>query len=42
MIKTNYHTHTNFCDGKTTAEKMVTSAFKTLLMVEGFDDAHQS
>ena len=28
MIKTNFHTHTTFCDGKNTAEEMVEAAIK--------------
>lgn len=36
MIKTNYHTHTNFCDGKTTAEKMVISAIEKKFDILGF------
>lgn len=28
MIKTNFHTHTTFCDGKNTAEEMVISAIE--------------
>lgn len=28
MIKTNFHTHTTFCDGKNTAEEMVLSAIE--------------
>ena len=36
MIKTNYHTHTNFCDGKTTAEKIVTSAIEKKFDILGF------
>lgn len=28
MIKSNFHTHTNFCDGKNTAEEMILSAIE--------------
>ena len=36
MIKSNYHTHTNFCDGKSTAEEMVKSAIEKNLIFLGF------
>lgn len=36
MIKSNYHTHTNFCDGKSTAEEMVKSAIEKKFDIFGF------
>lgn len=36
MIKANYHTHTQFCDGKSTAEEMVTAAINAGLETLGF------
>ena len=35
-IITNYHTHTNFCDGKDTAEKMAESAYNKGVSILGF------
>ena len=32
-MKTNYHTHTNFCDGKNTPEEIVLAAIEA-----GFDE----
>lgn len=36
MIRTNYHTHTQFCDGKNTAEEMVLAAIKNDIKILGF------
>lgn len=36
MIKTNYHTHTIFCDGKNTVEEMVLSAIEKNFDILGF------
>ena len=36
MIKTNYHTHTSFCDGKSTAEQMILSAIDKKFDILGF------
>ncbi len=36
MIKTNYHTHTNFCDGKNRAEEMLLSAIQKKFDILGF------
>ena len=36
MLKTNYHTHTTFCDGKNTAEEMVNAAIKANFDILGF------
>ena len=36
MIKTNYHTHSIFCDGKNTAEEMVLSAIEKDFSILGF------
>lgn len=36
MIISNYHTHTQFCDGKSTAEEMVVSAINKGFSVLGF------
>lgn len=36
MLKTNYHTHTNYCDGKATAEKMIESAIDKKFDIFGF------
>jgi len=36
MIISNYHTHTSFCDGKSTAEEMVVSAINKGFSVLGF------
>ena len=36
MIKTNYHTHTEFCDAKNTAEEMVISAMEKGISILGF------
>ena len=36
MILTNYHTHTNFCDGKEEPETMVQEAIACGLSVLGF------
>lgn len=35
MIKTNYHTHTNFCDGKGSPEEIITSAIEKGFSVLG-------
>ncbi|MBR7064466.1 MAG: histidinol-phosphatase [Treponema sp.] len=35
-MKTNYHTHTNFCDGKNSAEEMVISAIEKKIDILGF------
>ena len=36
MIKTNYHTHTEFCDAKNTAEEMVIAAMEKGISILGF------
>ena len=36
MIKTNFHTHTTFCDGKNTAEEVVLSAIEKGFSAIGF------
>ncbi len=36
MIKTNYHTHTTFCDGKNTAREMVEAAIEKNFDILGF------
>ena len=36
MIKTNFHTHTEFCDAKNTAEEMVIAAIKKEISILGF------
>ena len=36
MIRTNYHTHTEFCDGKNTAEEMVLAALEKNISILGF------
>ena len=36
MIKTNYHTHTEFCDAKNTAEEMVLAAIEKNFSILGF------
>lgn len=36
MIKTNFHTHTNFCDGKSSAEQMIISAIEQNFDILGF------
>lgn len=36
MIKTNYHTHTEFCDGKNTTEEMVLAAIEKNISILGF------
>ena len=36
MIKTNYHTHTVFCDGKNSLEEMITAAAAAKFSVFGF------
>ena len=36
MIKSNFHTHTNFCDGKSSPEKMVQSAIEKHFDILGF------
>lgn len=36
MIRTNYHTHTQFCDGKNTAEEMILSAIENNIGILGF------
>lgn len=36
FIKTNYHTHTNFCDGKCSAEDMVKAAIEKKFDILGF------
>ena len=36
MIKTNFHTHTDFCDGKNTPEEMVLSAIEKGIQILGF------
>lgn len=36
MLKTNYHTHTTYCDGKNTAEEMVLSAIDKHFDILGF------
>ena len=36
MIKTNFHTHTTFCDGKNTPEEMVQSAIEKGFSSLGF------
>jgi len=42
MIRCDYHTHTNFCDGKNTAEEMVAAAIKLGMDEIGFSShAHQ-
>ncbi len=38
MIKTNFHTHTNFCDGADTAEDMVLTAIEKGFTHLGFSD----
>lgn len=35
-LKTNYHTHTNFCDGNDSAEKMILSAIEKHFDILGF------
>lgn len=35
-LKTNYHTHTSFCDGKSTAEEMVKAAIQKKFDILGF------
>lgn len=36
FIKTNYHTHTNFCDGKFSAEEMIWAAIDSNIKILGF------
>ena len=36
MIKTNYHTHTTYCDGVNTAEEMIQSAIEKRFSILGF------
>ena len=36
MIKTNYHTHSTFCDGKNTPEEMVLKAIEDNFDILGF------
>lgn len=36
MLKTNYHTHTNYCDGKNTPEEMVKEAIERGFDILGF------
>lgn len=36
FIKTNYHTHTNFCDGKFSAEEMIWAAIDHKINILGF------
>lgn len=36
MIKTNYHTHSTYCDGKNTLEEMVLSAIQKKIDILGF------
>lgn len=36
MIRTNYHTHTEFCDGKNSAEEMVETAIAKNISILGF------
>ena len=36
FIKTNYHTHTNFCDGKFSAEEMIWAAIDRNIKILGF------
>ena len=36
MLKTNYHTHSTFCDGKDTPEEMVKTAIEKGFDVIGF------
>lgn len=35
-MKTNYHTHTNFCDGKNSAEEMILAAIEKNFSILGF------
>ena len=36
MIKTSFHTHTTFCDGKNTPEEMVVAAIEKGFVALGF------
>lgn len=36
MLKTNYHTHTTYCDGKNTAEEMILEAIERKFDILGF------
>lgn len=36
MLKTNYHTHTNYCDGKNTAEEMILAGIEKHFDILGF------
>ena len=36
MIKTNYHTHTTYCDGVNTAEEMIQTAIEKHFSILGF------
>ena len=36
FLKTNYHTHTNFCDGKSSPEEMVRAAIEKKFDILGF------
>ena len=36
MIKTNYHTHSTFCDGKNTAEEIILCAIEKNFDILGF------
>ena len=41
MIKENFHTHTQFCDGKSTAEEMLLSAIDKGFSALGFSGHSQ-